>query len=314
MTLIQSIPKWIYFALIFLGVNFTLVGILLLYQEGVTLLSILSLGIGFGSLGALFRPLQYCWLILATCLSSLVALGILIWDLTTPFNYQEYLDILFVAYLVALSLSWLILYTLYQFHIQERDLEETFQSLNQSLKETFIFQKNSTLSELSEHSVLLIIFLRYLNCTFCRQTLANIKKNKEALEKKGFQIILIHSDTPKQARQLFKHYGLEDVIQVSDPSRRIYRAFGLHRVSLFNLIHPTMLKQFIQSTLIEGHSQGLVNGDIFQRPGVFIISKNQLIYAFYPAHIGNQVDYNEISNLNDVDRVLQFMAEHAKKV
>lgn len=306
------LPKWISISLGLLSL-FCLTFTLIFLREFDSILWPIILLINGIAVGiAAFRPLYFWWLIFINAGLSAISIVILIWkafSLLFDSNLKwDQPNGLVMMFLIQLAICWTILYHLYQYYIQEKDLSQLSVTLDQAIKETFIPSKNATLSELSQDSPLLIIFLRYLGCTLCRQTLHNIKKNKQELEKKGFQIVFVHMNTQEQGLELFKHYDLENMIQISDPDRHLYHAFGLHRFRLFNLLTPALFRQYAKTTLIEGH--GPIDGDLFQRPGVFIIFKNQLLYAFYPAHIGEQVNYNEISNLNDADKVLQFMTTH----
>lgn len=49
-----------------------------------------------------------------------------------------------------------------------------------------------TLGSLTEQRPLLLVFLRHLGCTFCRQALADLKKYREDISGKGVHIGLVH--------------------------------------------------------------------------------------------------------------------------
>ena len=93
-----------------------------------------------------------------------------------------------------------------------------------------------TLSELSEQSPLLIVFLRHAGCTFCREALSDLRNRRREIEDAGTRIVVVHMGEESIMTELeFRRFGLDDVERVSDPERDLYRAFELRQGSLGQL-------------------------------------------------------------------------------
>ncbi|MCA9267416.1 MAG: redoxin domain-containing protein, partial [Planctomycetales bacterium] len=128
---------------------------------------------------------------------------------------------------------------------------------------------------------LLVVFLRHSGCAFCRETLAQLARNREQIEAAGARIVLVHmmSDDAEAAR-LFARYGLDDVPRVSDPERRVYEQFGLARGSWQQVMGPPIWWRGFQAIFLRGHFPGVPRGDLRQLPGAFVVSQGAITRAF----------------------------------
>jgi peroxiredoxin len=159
--------------------------------------------------------------------------------------------------------------------------------------------KGRALLELSrvdpQHAGLFLVFLRHAGCTFCREALHDISKQRSKIEAKGVRIVLVHM-TPddKDAASLFGKYGLGDLQRVSDPYQSLYRAFELNRGSPGQLFG---LKCFLRGVpaILKGHGVGRLVGDGFQMPGVFLIRDGVVARAFRHASAADRPDYCSIA-------------------
>ena len=52
--------------------------------------------------------------------------------------------------------------------------------------------KGNTLSDLSDQSPILIVFLRHFGCVFCKESMFDISKKKQQFSKEGIKVVLVH--------------------------------------------------------------------------------------------------------------------------
>ncbi len=82
-------------------------------------------------------------------------------------------------------------------------------------------QTGQSLQQLSEQSPVLVVFLRHFGCTFCREALADLSKQRPQIEAAGTTIALVHMGTEEEANFMLDRYGLAKIHHISDPLRRI---------------------------------------------------------------------------------------------
>ncbi len=81
---------------------------------------------------------------------------------------------------------------------------------------------------------------------------------------------------------------------LADPKRAGYRAFGLERGSLWEVIGPAAIVRGLQAAR-KGHHIEKVVGDAFQMPGTFIIDRAGTVrYARYARHSGDHPATDEL--------------------
>lgn len=156
-----------------------------------------------------------------------------------------------------------------------------------------------TLLELSRtdatHRGVLIVFLRHLGCTFCREALHDISRKRADIESRKVRIVLVHmapsNDDPKS---LFTKYNVADLQRVSDPYQSLYKAFELDRGSFPQLFG---LKAFLRGALafLKGRGVGRLVGDGFQMPGVFLVQDGVVAHAFRHNSVADRPDYCAIA-------------------
>jgi peroxiredoxin len=151
----------------------------------------------------------------------------------------------------------------------------------------------SPLAELVNRSPTLVVFLRHFGCTFCRQTMAEVSAHRPQIESSGVLIAFIHPESAQAAQPWFDKFGLSDVLQVSDPSLKLYVAFGLGNMRMSALLSP--------STLVHGASSALTYGFGYQPPGllrqlggVFLVHRNQLLASFRHHSSDDRPDYLDL--------------------
>lgn len=149
----------------------------------------------------------------------------------------------------------------------------------------------STIDQLSRVAPVLLVFLRHAGCSFCREALADLARQRHALDRAGAQLVLVHMGEPEFGREFFRKYGLDDALQISDPKQTLYRAFGLRRGTLRMLFGPSVWWRGFDAAIRQRHGIGKLAGDGFQMPGVFLIFHGQVIRSYRHQSAADRPDY-----------------------
>lgn len=148
-----------------------------------------------------------------------------------------------------------------------------------------------TLDELSRISPVLLVFLRHMGCTFCREALADLAAMRPQIEQEGARLVLVHMSSEATASRFFSRYGLEDVQRISDPERTLYRAFGLPRGRFGDVLGPKVWWRGFQAGVLGGHGVGRLMGDGFQMPGVFLLFHGEILRSYRHQSAADRPDY-----------------------
>ncbi len=156
---------------------------------------------------------------------------------------------------------------------------------------------------MADKQPVMLVFLRFFGCSFCREAISDIAKRRATLEEKGVRVVFVHmSPDPAIANKFFKKYKLFPVDHILDPEKRFYKAFGLGRGTpqqLFGLMN--WIRGF-QAAVIEGHGAEPVYenselGDGFQMPGVFVLHKGETLGSYIHQYAYDRPDYEEICQI-----------------
>jgi peroxiredoxin len=153
-----------------------------------------------------------------------------------------------------------------------------------------------SLADISHAAPALVIFLRHAGCTFCRETLADLQRQRGAVDRAGVVPVLVHMGSDEQARTFFARYGLGDVPRISDPGRRLYRAFDLRRGRLSEVFGPRVWIRGFVAGILHRHGVGAMVGDGFQMPGAFIVHKGRIVRAFRHRDASDRPDYARLTD------------------
>jgi peroxiredoxin len=148
-----------------------------------------------------------------------------------------------------------------------------------------------TIEDLSRRSPLLMVFLRHAGCTFCREALSDLARQRPAIEQAGARIVLAHMGEPEFGHEFFSRYGLQDLLQISDPKQTLYRAFGLRRGNLRMLFGPAVWWRGFDAAIRQGHGVGRLAGDGFQMPGIFLLFHGQILRSYRHQSAADRPDY-----------------------
>ncbi len=160
-----------------------------------------------------------------------------------------------------------------------------------------------SLSSLAEEKPVLLVFLRFFGCSFCREAISDIAARRKKLEAQGFRIVFVHmASTPEIAEKFFKRYKLFPIDHILDPEMHYYKAFGLGRTSPKQLLGLMNWIRGFQASVLEGHGAdpNMDNpelGDGFQMPGVFVLYKDEIRRSFIHRYAYDRPDYEEICQI-----------------
>jgi peroxiredoxin len=196
------------------------------------------------------------------------------------------------------DLLWWIPFTMILWHATKHHMaggvSETVERAEDVMK-ALRTSDGRTVWDASQESPLLLVLLRHMGCTFCREAMAELAEKRGEIERSGARIVLVHMSPESDAKAMTGRYGLGDVMQVSDVQRRLYRSLELGRGSLWQLFSPVVWWRGFMAAIVRGHGVGKLEGDGFQMPGVFLIHRGRVVKAFRHRHASDQPDYCELS-------------------
>lgn len=231
-----------------------------------------------GLLGKLFGPLGFVWMLLSTSPDDEGRLP-LSWGWT----------------LVTNDLIWWIPFAAILYHAARISLappksEQADLSIPEA-NAAFRDQRGQSIEALSEPQPLLIVFLRHSGCTFCREALADLSKQRAALEANGVRLAVVHMGDEAAGLALTSPYGLEDISRINDPSCSLYRAYELERGRITQLLGPAVWWRGFLAAIVDRHGVGPAGGDGFQMPGAFLVRNGKVVKSFRHKTAADRPDY-----------------------
>jgi peroxiredoxin len=158
-------------------------------------------------------------------------------------------------------------------------------------------QYSRSLAQLSEQAPVLAVFLRHAGCTFCREALSDIARARHSIESAGVTIVLVTMSPEEEAASQFGKYGLGDVDRISDAGRNLYRVFGLRRGGYSQLLGAKVLRRGFDAGILHGHGVGVLEGDGFQMPGVFLLRDGEVVRSFRHRTAADRPDYEALAGV-----------------
>lgn len=266
------------------------------YPSMVQGIGILSILFGLGYLIASRKPFRH-W--------PIIFIGFII-KLTTVSVYAYHIYIGDVSMqalpsILANDFIWLIpfgviLYNAFDYAQSQREIG-AYDLSPRRLKslDRIYTQHGISLQELSDNHPTMLIFLRYFGCPFCRESLKEIADKKEYIEHEGTKIVLVHMIDEKEAKKYLDHFGLKnDIYTISDPHKKLYKAFGLKKGNLFQLFGINVMLRGLKA-MVDGNLIGKFKGDPFQLPGIFLIHKGSVLQTFKHTSAADRPDYIELA-------------------
>ena len=148
-----------------------------------------------------------------------------------------------------------------------------------------------TVYEQSQTKPIMLVFLRHFGCTFCREALSDLSKQREEIEQLGVKLVFVHMSDEETANEYFNEYHLAGSTHVCDPECRYYQAFGLAKGSFNQLFGLATWIRGFSAGVVAGHGIGPRLGDDTQMPGIFIVSKGEIKNSFVHKLASDRPDY-----------------------
>lgn len=185
----------------------------------------------------------------------------------------------------------LILYDALKFHVDPAPGKKL--AFAEALH-SFTSHRGRTLAELSATGSVLVLFVRHAGCVFCREALSDLAKQRASFERDGIVLAIVHMSPPLEATQFFADYDLEDVHRFSDPKCQLYRAFGLARGSITQLLGPQIWwRGFLAWT--RGYGFSGFRGDGFQLGGAFLLNHEQIVESQRANHAAERLNFAQLA-------------------
>lgn len=152
-------------------------------------------------------------------------------------------------------------------------------------------QEGRSLRQICDDRPTLVCLLRHNGCTFCRETIAELGRQKDQVLRAGLAIAVVGmSESGASLKALGDRFGLSDVAWIADPDRLLYRALGVGRGNFLQLLGPRVLWSGWRAVL-RGYGLGRPKGDPFQMPGTVVIHRARVLRRYVHRSAADRPDY-----------------------
>jgi hypothetical protein len=155
-------------------------------------------------------------------------------------------------------------------------------------------QHGRSLAQLSGDGRILLVAVRHFGCTFCRETLADIRAHRADLAARGVRIAILHPATAAEAAPALARAGLADIPAIADPSGAVAAALGIERGSFTALLGPRNVLRAVPAFLA-GHGIGYPVGDPLRMPAVFVLERGRVVTHHHHRFAGERVDFRALA-------------------
>jgi hypothetical protein len=118
-----------------------------------------------------------------------------------------------------------------------------------------------------------------------------VASRRAVIESSGTQVAFVHMSPPEEATRWFERYGVASLARFSDPSKGLYRVFGLEQATLAELAHPRVWWPWLRTAVLHGYGAGLAGPNWRQLTGVFVIHRGHLLAAIRHSNSAARPDY-----------------------
>ena len=161
-------------------------------------------------------------------------------------------------------------------------------------------QNGRSLDTLSRVRPVLLVFLRHIGCTFCREAAKDVAEQREAIEREGVTPAFVGMADEAELGEFLASYGLDDLPRFADPERQLYGAFGLERGGARQLFGPEVWQRGVAAAAPAwlgggGHGLGALKGDGLQMPGVFLLNEGKVVGGYRHETAADRPDYTSLA-------------------
>jgi len=129
----------------------------------------------------------------------------------------------------------------------------------------------------------------------CRDHAVQLHRARERFEQAGLGLVLIGQATPRHAAHFRRKLGLEPLTVLADEERASYRAMGLRRANLAQLLGPKSVLAGVRHGARSGVVQGRIVGDAAQLGGAAIVdTSGQVVFFAASEHAGDTVEPGDL--------------------
>ena len=136
-----------------------------------------------------------------------------------------------------------------------------------------------------------LVFLRYFGCTFCRETVDDLRQRTER-DPSYPPAIFFFQGTPREGRAFLRTYWPK-ARAISDPELKCYDVFGVGRGNLWQTLGPGVLASKRRANQ-KGHHNGERSGDIWRMPGLFVVQGDRVLWQQRFKHAAEYPDFDGI--------------------
>lgn len=124
-----------------------------------------------------------------------------------------------------------------------------------------------------------LVFLRYFGCPFCQAQVVSLRDNRERFREAGANVVLIGQGDIEDGLAFIGSREVPFPVLL-DPDRVAYRAYGLVRGTIMQVLGPQVVLPFVRENLrAESRQRGLKGGDFMQMPGTFVVDTGGIVRA-----------------------------------
>ena len=122
-----------------------------------------------------------------------------------------------------------------------------------------------------------------------------VHRAHERFEQAGTGLVLIGQASPRQAAAFRRKLGLDDLPVLADEQRATYRAAGLRRANVAQLLGPQSALAGVKHGLRSGVVQGRIVGDAAQLGGAAVIAPGgEVLLHRDQRHAGDTIAPDEL--------------------
>jgi hypothetical protein len=151
-----------------------------------------------------------------------------------------------------------------------------------------------SLVERSHQANLLLVFVRHMGCTYCRETLEDLALAMPELTAKGIQPVVVHMGEHAEVSQWEKFPALATVPQVLDPSLGLYKLAQLPKGKMGQLLGLRVWIRGVEAGFLKGHGVGALQGDGFQLGGYAWLKNGVLTLGKAQADAQDRLDFGQV--------------------
>lgn len=164
-----------------------------------------------------------------------------------------------------------------------------------TLESTRLFDADGAevrVAELHAQGPVVLIFVRYFGCLFCKQQVAEVVRRRSEFQAAGVDPIVIGQGTVEQAREFSQKYA-DGMRVLTDPDHEAFCAAGMKR-GVSTLMSFGVLQRAARA-VAQGFMQTSLLGDSFQQGGVVVLDRDgRVLYRFLSEEAGLHAPLDDV--------------------